>query len=74
LPLTINKKLNYVLLLGQSALPDSQFQAFRKLILDSFGKGENGLGRELDRVFEEQIRTKRLGQGRNILGSKRGVL
>lgn len=45
----INPRLNRVLLIVQTALPESQFQACRKLILDEFGK--SGLGKELDRLF-----------------------
>lgn len=48
----INSHLNHVLLCAQAALPPQQFQAYRKLVLDEFGKG--GLGKELDRLFEGQ--------------------
>ena len=37
----INARVNRVLLVGQSSLPESQFVAFRKLVLDEFG--ERGL-------------------------------
>ena len=63
----INKKLNYILLVGQSSLPENQFKAFRKLILDSLGN--NGLGKDLDRLFNK---SERNGTGGNIL-SKKGV-
>ena len=46
----INPRLNRVLLIVQTALPESQFQACRKLILDEFGK--SGLGKELERLFK----------------------
>ena len=47
----LNTRKNRVLLLAQAALPESQFQAFRTLFLNEFGKG--GLERELARVFDE---------------------
>lgn len=65
----INKKLNYILLIGQSSLPENQFKAYRKLILDSFG--EKGLGRDLERLFKE---SERQGTGGNTLCGKRGVI
>jgi hypothetical protein len=65
----INSRLKYILLVGQSSLPESQFTAFRKLILDSFG--EKGLGRDLERLFNE---TERQGMGGNILCRKRGAV
>jgi len=65
----INNKLNYILLVGQSSLPENQFKAFRKLILDSLG--EKGLGRELERIFNE---SERQGKGGNTLCEKRGVI
>ena len=64
----INSRLNYILLVGQSSLPEHQFKAYRKLILDSFG--EKGLGRDLERLFKE---SERQGMGRNIICTRRGV-
>lgn len=65
----INNRLKYVLLVGQSSLPESQFTAFRKLVLDSFG--EKGLGRDLERLFNEM---ERQGTGGNILCRRRGAV
>jgi hypothetical protein len=48
----INIRLNYVLLVAQSSLPENQFKAFRKLTLDSFGN--SGLGKDLDRILKEK--------------------
>lgn len=48
----INPHLNKMLLIVQSSLPKSQFYAFRKLFLDEFGN--NGLGKEFDRVFNKK--------------------
>jgi len=46
----INARLNQLLLVAETALPSSQFQAFRKVTLNEFGN--NGLGKELDRLFK----------------------
>ncbi len=48
----INQRLNRVLLFAQSALGQNQFEAFRKLVLDEFGR--SGLETELERMFREQ--------------------
>lgn len=45
----IGKRLSEVLLIAEAALPQSQFQAFRKLTLDQFGN--SGLGKDLDEAF-----------------------
>jgi hypothetical protein len=50
----INPHLNQVLLVAEAALSASQFQAFRKFVLNEFGK--NGLGKELERVLRNQER------------------
>lgn len=47
----LNARKNRVLLLAQAALSESQFQAFRVLFLNEFGK--SGLERELARVLDE---------------------
>ena len=60
LPL-VNARLNRVLLIAQAALPEHQFQAFRRLILDEFGKA--GLIRDLDTIADEP-RQERHGPGR----------
>jgi hypothetical protein len=41
--------LNQLLIVAETALPASQFQAFRKFTLNEFGK--NGLGKELERLY-----------------------
>ncbi len=48
----INTRLNRVLLYAETSLHPSQFQAFRKLTLDEFGK--SGLAKELERIFYKQ--------------------
>jgi hypothetical protein len=45
----LNGRLNRVLLILQSSLPEHQFQACRKLVLDEFGK--SGLTRELEALL-----------------------
>lgn len=47
----INIRLNQLLLVAETALPSNQFQAFRKITLNEFGN--NGLGKELERLFGE---------------------
>ena len=46
----IKSRLNRVLLIGESSLPESQFRAYRKLVLDEFGR--YGLERELETLFQ----------------------
>ena len=47
----INMRLNKVLLAAETALPLNQFQAFRKITLNEFGN--NGLGKDMERLFRE---------------------
>ena len=60
LPL-INARLNRVLLIAQAVLPEHQFEAFRRLFLDEFGRA--GLLRDLDTILGEN-RQERNGTGR----------
>ncbi len=60
LPL-VNARLNRVLLIAQAALPEHQFEAFRRLILDEFGRA--GLIRDLDTIPVESGQ-ERHGPGR----------
>ena len=48
----VKPRLNRMLTVAEAALPESQFKAFRKIMLDEFGK--SGLERELDQVFHPQ--------------------
>ncbi len=48
----INIRKNRILRVAQSSLPESQFQAFRQIFLDEFGK--SGLEKELARVLAEK--------------------
>jgi hypothetical protein len=56
----INARKNNVLLIAESSLPESQFRAFRKLLLCEFG--EKGLEGELQRMYAE---THQQGRDRN---------
>jgi hypothetical protein len=47
----INMRLNQLLLVAETALPSTQFQAFRKIALNEFGN--SGLGKELERLLGE---------------------
>ena len=59
----LNQHKSRVLLFAQAALPDQQYQAFRRLFLDEFGK--SGFEGELARVLNEEQHKDRHGQGRN---------
>ena len=65
---TINARINRVLLYGEASLPESQFKAFRKLILDEFG--HSGLRGDLARLFGDDKPQDRHGTGRPILAGK----
>lgn len=47
----INQRKGRILLIAQSSLPESQFQAFRTLLLCEFG--EKGLQGELQKLYAE---------------------
>lgn len=55
----VNARLNRVLLIAQAALPEHQFQAFRRLLLDEFGRA--GLLKDVDTALGEN-RPERHGQ------------
>lgn len=67
----LNLRKRQVLLIAQAALPEHQFQAFRQLFLDEFGK--SGLESELARLFAESSARERQGTGRPTLCKKGGV-
>ena len=57
---------------AQMALPESQFRAFRKHILDALGK--EGLLSDLERLIAEASHSsEREGTGRHILRKKGGA-
>ena len=51
--------INRVLLIAEASLTESQFKAYRKLILDEFG--QSGLEKELDTMFKREIQRERQG-------------
>ena len=65
----LNARLSQVLLIAESSLSANQYQAFRKLTLNEFGR--NGIGKELDRLFGSD--TARHGTGRNTLRKEGGA-
>ncbi len=56
----IHKRLTRVLSFARMGLMDSQFEEFRKLTLDEFGK--SGLVKDLERLFQERRDKARHGQ------------
>lgn len=56
----INARKNRVLTIAQAALPDSQYQAFKKLFLDEMG--ERGLERDLEALLNKQHGMERDGR------------
>ena len=65
----LNARKNQVLLVAQAALPQSQFEAFRKLFVDQFGR--SGFQRELEAVLAEH--QDRNGTGRPTRAMKGGA-
>ena len=59
----VRAHLRNILLVAEAALPGQQFEAFRKLVLNEFGK--SGLEGELDRLLGSALEQDRPGQGRN---------
>ena len=47
----LNTRKSKILLVAQAMLPESQFKAFRQVLLDELGKG--GFEKELERVIAE---------------------
>lgn len=57
----LNQRKNRVLRIAEAALPESQFRAFRGLLLDEFGR--EGLEKDLERLVAEREHGKdRAGQ------------
>lgn len=65
---TYNDVRKRVLLYAQSSLPQSQFEAFRKLILDEFGR--NGAEGKVEKMFQDFM--ERNGQGGNAICCEKG--
>lgn len=60
----VHGHVTHVLLVAQASLPSSQFQAFRTVVLNEFGR--NGLEGELERLEHQPVVEERQGLGRNI--------
>lgn len=60
----LDQSKNETLLLAQSSLPQSQFEAFRKIFLNIFGKNglEKELEKELAKLYAEDRKQDRNGQ------------
>lgn len=65
----LNQRKNRVLRIAEAALPETQFKAFRGLLLDEFGR--EGLERDLERLVVE--RENGNGQGRPIRAKEGGA-
>lgn len=65
---TYNDVRKRMLLYAQSSLPQSQFEAFRKLALDEFGK--SGAEGKVEKMFDDF--RERNGQGGNAICCKKG--
>jgi len=69
LPLIMGKldeRKNRLLLTAQVGLPENQFDAYRKILLDELGR--NGFEKDLEEVLMQ--RTERNGTGRNTHAGK----
>ena len=67
----VRPHLGNVLLAAETALPPSQFEAFRKICLNEFGN--NGLGRDLDRLLGGKLHKERDGTGGNTSSKEGGA-
>ena len=65
----LNPRKNRVLRFAEAALPETQFRAFRGLLLDEFGR--EGLEKDLERLVAE--REQGNGQGRPIRAKEGGA-
>lgn len=65
----LNQRKNRVLRIAEAALPETQFRAFRGLLLDEFGR--EGLEKDLERLAAEREHWN--GQGRPIRAKEGGA-
>lgn len=66
----VNDRVKQVLLVAEAALPSSQFQAFRTVVLNHFGR--NGLVGDLEFLDGKRGLQGGNGQGRNTPCTKGG--
>lgn len=64
----LNLRKRRLLLFAEAALPEGQYRAFRKLLLDELGS--NGLEQDLVRVVADARREDRNGTGGNTHAGK----
>lgn len=62
----LNERKNRLLLTAQVGLPDHQFEAYRKILLDELGR--NGFERDLEEILKQH--TARNGSSRPIHAGK----
>lgn len=62
----LNERKNRLLLTAQVGLPENQFDAYRKILLDELGR--NGFEKDLEEVLLQH--TERQGMGRNTHAGK----
>jgi hypothetical protein len=53
----INARLNRLLLVAETALPEKQFRAFRKITLDEFGK--SGFDKDLEQIIVQKNKERK---------------
>lgn len=61
----LNERKNRLLLTAQVGLPENQFDAYRKILLDELGK--NGFEKDLEEALQHM---ERIGTGRNTHAGK----
>jgi hypothetical protein len=65
----VKPRIHKLLLVAEAALPEGQFAAFRKIVLDELGN--SGLNKDLEELFGKgQDHKDRSGTGRNTLAGK----
>lgn len=62
----LNERKNRLLLTAQVGLPENQFDAYRKILLDELGR--NGFEKDLEEVLMQHL--ERMGMGRNTHAGK----
>lgn len=62
----LNERKNRLLLTAQVGLPEKQFEAYRKILLDELGR--SGFEKDLEEAFQQH--KDRTGTGRNIHAGK----
>ncbi len=62
----LNERKNRLLLTAQVGLPENQFDAYRKILLDELGR--NGFEKDLEEVLMQHM--ERNGTGRNTHAGK----